>query len=298
MITSPLPCLRLLFAHFATTVAFLLAGLSNQTFAAEALELPLAGETKIVLAGVEEGKKILTAQDAFTKSLSKFDLQVRLKRTENSTLEDWKKFAAAEVLPWNDEEIAHIKPAVTVLAEKLKKLKLPLPDKVLLVHMSGKEEADAAYTRANAIFLPSTCEEIPLPASLRERKLTNPDAPLLDCVIELKVEGQVVTVTPILYSSVESYDPAKGGPLFRYLTFRLMAVQKKDGKWQPATNAGAPILYDPKQMPSFLEQIGKNTGYIIHPDEILADNFKHLVKEEKNLPTPKIVEQMRSVLKP
>jgi hypothetical protein len=204
--------------------------------------------------------------------------------------------------------------------------------------MSGKEEADAAYTRANAIFLPSkvltypperleellahelfhvlsrhdaetrqrlygiigfrACEEIPMHASLRDRKLTNPDAPLLDCVMELKVEGQVVTVTPILYASVESYDPEKGGPLFRYLTFRLMAVQKKDGKWQPATNAGAPILYDPKQMPSFLEQIGKNTGYIIHPDEILADNFKHLVKEEKNLPTPKIVEQMMSVLKP
>ena len=77
----------------------------------------------------------------------------------------------------------------------------------------------------------------------------------------------------------------------------LMVVEKKEGKWQPVASGGAPILLDPKQVPSFLEQIGKNTGYIIHPDEILADNFKHLVKEEQKLPTPKIVEQMQSVLK-
>lgn len=310
---------------------------SIAAWGADDLELTLAGETKIVLAGVEEGRKILTAEDAFTKSLSRFDLQVRLKRTENATLEEWKKLATAEVLPWSDEEIVHIKPAVAVLAEKLKKLKLPLPEKVLLVHMSGKEEAEAAYTRANAIMLPSkvlsyppdrledllahelfhvlsrhdaetrqrlygiigfrACEEIPLPASLKDRKLTNPDAPQINCTIDLKIDGRVVTATPILHSSEENFDAEKGGSLFRYLTFRLMVVEKKEGKWQPAASGGAPILLDPKQVPSFLEQIGKNTGYIIHPDEILADNFKHLVKEEQKLPTPKIMEQMQSVLK-
>ncbi len=304
---------------------------------ADDLELTLAGETKIVLAGVEEGKKVLMTQDAFAMSLSRFDLQVRLKRTENATLDEWKKFTAAEVLPWSDEEIAHIKPAVAVLAEKLKRLRLPLPERVLLVHTSGKEESEAAYTRANAIMLPSkvlsypperledllahelfhvlsrhdaetrqrlygiigfrACEEIPLPASLKDRKLTNPDAPQINCTIDLKIDGRVVTTTPILYSSEENFDAEKGGSLFRYLTFRLMVVEKREGKWQPAASGGAPILLDPKQVPSFLEQIGKNTGYIIHPDEILADNFKHLVKEEQKLPTPKIVEQMQSVLK-
>jgi hypothetical protein len=102
----------------------------NSSAAANSLELPLAGETKLVLAGVEEGKKVLTAKDAFTQSLSRFDLQVRLRRTENATLEEWKKFVAGEVLPWSDEQIAHVKPAVTMLAEKLKKLRWPLPEKV------------------------------------------------------------------------------------------------------------------------------------------------------------------------
>src|SRR5678816_3416853 len=117
---------------------------------------------------------------------------------------------------------------------------LPLPEKILLVHTSGKEEGNAAYTRGNAIFLPSAmltfaadklegtlchelfhvlsrndaetrqrlygiigfraCEEIPLPAMLKDRKLTNPDAPLINCTIDLKVNGKVVTATPVLYS--------------------------------------------------------------------------------------------------
>ena len=335
MSSSPLPRCPLLLATLATALS--ISFLPNLK-AADALELPLAGETKIVLAGVAEGQKVLVTSDAFTQSLSRFDLQARLKRTENATLAEWKKFVAAEVLPWSAEEIAHVKPAVTVLAEKLKRLKLPLPEKVLLVHMSGKEEGDAAYTRANTIFLPSkvlsypperledllchelfhvlsrhdaetrqrlygiigfrACEEIPLPAMLKDRKLTNPDAPQINCTIDLKIEGRVITATPILFANAENYDAEKGGSLFRYLTFRLMVVEKKDGKWQSATSGGGPVLLDPPKVASYLEQIGSNTGYIIHPDEILADNFIKLVKEDKKLNSPKIVEQMQSVLKP
>ena len=55
---------------------------------------------------------------------------------------------------------------------------------------------------------------------------------------------------------------------------------------------------DPSKLPNYFEQIGSNNGYIIHPDEILADNFIKLVNEDKQLKTPKIVEQMESVLRP
>ena len=331
-LTTPLPSCRL-----ALLVTLGIA-VCRAAEADESLELPLYGETKVRFTGVEEGKKVLTAKDAFTQSLSRFDLQVRLKRAENATLEEWAKFVAAEVLPWSDEQVAHVKPAITVLAEKLKRLKLPLPEKVLLVHTSGKEEGDAAYTRGNAIILPTkvlsyapeqlesllshelfhvlsrndpetrqrlygiigfrACEEIPLPANLADRKLTNPDAPQINCTIDLKIDGRVVVATPVLYSSVETYDPKQGGSLFRYLTFRLMLVEKKDGKWQPVMQGRSGVMLDPRQVPSYMEQIGKNTNYIIHPDEILADNFVQLVKENKNLPTPKIVEQMKSVLAP
>ena len=55
-------------------------------------------------------------------------------------------------------------------------------------------------------------------------------------------------------------------------------------------------MIDPHKEPAFLEKIGKNTNYIIHPDEILADNFVRLVMEDKDVPTPRIIEEMRKVL--
>ena len=45
-----------------------------------------------------------------------------------------------------------------------------------------------------------------------------------------------------------------------------------------------------------MEQIGGNTNYIIHPDEILADNFVHLALEAEKLATPRIIEEMKKTL--
>src|SRR5262245_37482237 len=45
-------------------------------------------------ADAEEGQAILAADDAFTRSLSRFDLQSRLKSGEEVTLEDWKRSVA------------------------------------------------------------------------------------------------------------------------------------------------------------------------------------------------------------
>ena len=59
---------------------------------------------------------------------------------------------------------------------------------------------------------------------------------------------------------------------------------------------GQPHLLDAEKTASYHEQIGKNTRYIIHPDEILADNFVHLVNQTKDLPSPKIVASMRKKL--
>jgi hypothetical protein len=35
---------------------------------------------------------------------------------------------------------------------------------------------------------------------------------------------------------------------------------------------------------------------VIHPEEILADNFALLILDERNLPSPEIIEKMRLIL--
>lgn len=164
-------------------------------------------------------------------------------------------------------------------------------------------------------------EPIVLPEAWRERKITNPDAPLLDCVIRLEIDPQnrdeqqddaqqdeaskndlqndaqrSIMAVPLLYAEPDRYDIERGGSFFSYLRFRLMQVERADGAWRPRLNDGEPILFDHRRLKSFHEQIGRNTGYIIHPDEILADNFVLLVTDQEKVPTPRLLAQMRELL--
>ena len=143
-----------------------------------------------------------------------------------------------------------------------------------------------------------TCDPIALPKSLVGRKITNPDAPLFDCYVELTVEGEKLKATPVLYASVEKYDAKKGGSFFKYLRFKLMVVEEVDGKILAKTIDGQPIMLDPGKTASYFENIGRNTGYIIHPDEVLADNFKLMVLDAPNLKTPRIIDELRKQLSP
>ena len=55
------------------------------------------------------------------------------------------------------------------------------------------------------------------------------------------------------------------------------------------------LLLDAAGVSGFFEQVGKNTQYILHPDEILADNFVQLLDHSTNLVTPRIPQQMDQV---
>jgi len=310
---------------------------SGQSADEPASELKLSGDCVVRFATVGEGQAALTADDAFTRSLSKFDLQSRLKNSGPVTLADWKEFASEHVKAWEPAEIKTVSESLGRLSKPLAELRLPLPRAVLLIRTTGQEEAGAAYTRGAAIVLPQNvlaysaerldrllahelfhvlsrhdgafrsrlyriigfeiCEAIEFPATLADRRLTNPDAPLVDCTIELKnAEGKSFFGAPILYASANSYNPEKKGSMFQYLTFRLLVVEQDRGRWRPRLLKGEPVVIDPKKEAAFFDKVGKNTNYVIHPDEILADNFVHLVMGTKDLATPRIVDEMRAAL--
>ncbi|WP_254506872.1 hypothetical protein [Anatilimnocola floriformis] len=301
-------------------------------------ELELTANSKLIFADEKAGREILTADDDFSRRLSRFDLQSRLKSDREVTRDDWRKQIAEQVTAWPAEEKERIKKAVDSLRPKLAAFRLPLPKAVLLIRTTGQEEAEAAYTRANAIALPaaklrhpqgaleallahelfhvmsrhdatvraalykivgfSLGDEVQLPKSLDDRRITNPDAPKVDCYITLKNDNQEVTAVPLLYATPEQYVAKTGRQFFDYITFRLLVVDKVNGKWQPRMKDQQPVVLDPKKVEHFYDQVGKNTTYIWHPDEILADNFVHLVNKRQKLETPRVTEAMAEVLKP
>ena len=137
---------------------------------------------------------------------------------------------------------------------------------------------------------------IDYPKSLRDRKITNPDAPTLDYHIEVVIDGELKAAVPVLYTSQEKYQPEAKGSFFKYMLFKLMLVEQVDGRWRPVEVDGKAVVFDPKNVKSFMDQIGGNTNYIIHPDEILADNFVHLALATEKLATPRIVAEMKKLL--
>jgi len=307
------------------------------TLSAGADEPRLTDETVVRFATPEEGRAILAADDAFTASLSRFDLQCRMKTDKDVTLADWKAFVAQHVLAWEPSDIEIVSQSVTRLKGRLDDYRLPLPAVIELVRTTGDEESGAAYTRGSSIILPpkvtkydatqldrlllhelfhvfsrhdgavrarlygivgfELCEPIKLPDMLAPRRITNPDAPLVDCTIALPaMNGKTYIGAPILYASANAYDAKRAPTLFQSLVFRLLIVERRGGRYEPLPFQGEPVVMDPKKEPAFFEKIGQNTNYIIHPDEILADNFVRMVMQDKDIPTPRIIDEMRKVL--
>jgi hypothetical protein len=142
------------------------------------------------------------------------------------------------------------------------------------------------------------CNEIKLPPELQRRKITNPDAPRNDHFVRLKIDGHEALAVPVLLSSVETYDVKRGGEFFAYLQFKFVVVEKDrdSANLRTISENSSPKLVGMERISGFMEQVGRNTEYIIHPEEILADNFALLVLGSQHVASPEILRKMREVL--
>jgi hypothetical protein len=115
------------------------------------------------------------------------------------------------------------------------------------------------------------------PKPLLEQRLLNPDGISHNYAIELAdATGQTKHYISVITADTNSTYPEKR--YFDYIDFRLYPLLPTDTGYTVQ-----PQGVQPEAAPGFFEQIGDNTGYIIHPDEILADNFVLLVLRHANI---------------
>lgn len=111
---------------------------------------------------------------------------------------------------------------------------------------------------------------------LSERMLLNPDGLNMDYYIPLFDEkGNRLDAVPVIYSTQTDYTE-EIPDFFTYLKFDLYRLLRKNGK-NIAVSTGIESDIGAEYMNSFFNTIGDNTQYIIHPDEIMADNFMLMV---------------------
>src|SRR5688572_19493026 len=96
-----------------------------------ALEHKLTADASVRFATALEGQAALTADDAFTANLSRFDLQCRMKTAKEVTLADWKVFVREHVREWEKSEQDAVAASIGRLSKRLADFRLPLPPRIL-----------------------------------------------------------------------------------------------------------------------------------------------------------------------
>jgi len=134
------------------------------------------------------------------------------------------------------------------------------------------------------------------PKSFISQTLLNPDGTDWDYYIPLSIDDKKVFAFPLIVSKKSYFDPAEPN-FFSYLKFQLFPLQKQKGGYKLSYEGDFDGL-DSKWMTPFFERITKNTNYIIHPDELMADNFVLLTKWiESNKAPDKLSEPGKQLLR-
>jgi hypothetical protein len=303
---------------------------------AVAQTVPFYGSTAARFATAEESRLRLGTRDAFVAAMSEYDRSARTGRRGAVSEAEFLSFAAGQALDWPPAEVAKLTTSIAKINAQLKPLRLPMPKEVWFVKTTGREEAETAYTRGNAVVIPQQymdvaveeleriiihelfhvisrnaperrnalyaivgyrdCGPLNWPPELAARRIANPDAPETRYCITLQRGGAPLTFYPVLFAKEETYDPALPGTYLDRLLFKLLAVMGAGTNWTPGRAGDALVLLDAANVPEYFTAIGLNTRYIIHPEEILADNFILLVRGERNVRTPRILNDLQGVL--
>lgn len=282
----------------------------------------------VQLADSTTGANFLAKEDAYLSNMSTFDYSGRFKDKEEHTVDDYLKYAAQQTRTWTKEERAIIKNGLEEIETYINenKIKLHLPDTILFIQSTCKEEFEATgYTRRNGIVLKDgeslevdliahelfhvlsrnnpklrdklyanigfkKCNPIDITKVMGGLNITNPDCPVVNHYIRIDTEDLVLLL--------HSKKPYEGGSIFTddYIAISLMVVKGRDNEKKPVMRNGKPILYSFEDKLEIMEHIGTNTDYVIHPEEICAEHFAALVTE-RYVPQQVFLERMKKTLK-
>ena len=153
-----------------------------------------------------------------------------------------------------------------------------------IFHLYSRAQPDKQAALYNIIGFKQIGDsrDLIIESPLKERILSNPDGPNFAYGIDLTSSKGNLKCIPIISSTLPKFVEEKG-QFFDYLYFDLFEVQKQsNGKWKVLSDEEGKAIVPDDAMPSFFDQIKYNTQYIIHPDEVLADNFMILALSKKD----------------
>ncbi|MDX1912165.1 MAG: hypothetical protein SFV22_11790 [Saprospiraceae bacterium] len=125
-------------------------------------------------------------------------------------------------------------------------------------------------------------DQLQVPPGLAQRVLYNPDGvDYAQKIVLAQADGVTIPAVPVLYANHLGWSDEQN-TFFAYVEFSLFQIEKQDdGKYRILVkDDGYSSTLNMQEQPDFFRQIKDNTGYIIHPDEVLADNFAFIMQEK------------------
>lgn len=126
-------------------------------------------------------------------------------------------------------------------------------------------------------------EQLVLPKRIADYLLTNPDGVTRRYAIHLiNSDGEMQRALPLILSRKERYEDSMPS-FFSYLNFDLYPlIRVAADQVTLGLNQNGESALSLEHNNNFFQQIKDNTQYIIHPDEIMAENFMMAIIAEKN----------------
>lgn len=274
--------------------------------------------TSVDFADLLRAQKTLGHKDRWAKQLSDFEMGARQKTTAPTTLKEFLDFAAGAGRPWTAQEKADWTVVVDKLSDAMKSLNLRVPNIDLIKTSGEEEFGAAYTRRHAIMFpesmasLPTTdprrayfllAHEVfhvlsrtdPLlrddlyallgfktvdgfeyPAELEDRRISNPDA--FEYLHSLTVQSgsESVDVIPVIQSLLPLNEVIQLPNFFDALDIVLLSVDADTGEALRDSN-GDLIKYNFGNT-NWIPLMLRNSSFIIHPEEVLADNFATLME--------------------
>ncbi len=282
-------------------------------------------------ASAEEGKQLMMANREFFDKTTPNKIGF-IMHDENATLEEYMAFAEQQVLEWTEAEKELIDNCMEIVAQSFVRngWKMPPLDTIVFIRTTMLEENGAfGYTHGTQIYLCSLLEQY---AAYPMEQVGEPIATILahelfHCltrcnpefrkdmysIIHFTVADQDYQLPPsvleyyIANPDVEHHNSyatflidGKETDCYTALVTTRHAERQEDdfltlGVTALVPTDGTDTWYTVDQASNFDEIFGTNTGYVIDPEECLADNFSYAViygdqgPEGNGYPNPEII---------
>ena len=252
----------------------------------------------------------LSNEEYFTDS-SICNIQYKT-QNKNGTLEEMKEYGVSQMEEFTDKEKEVLNKTLKEMEDDAidNGYKLPPLDEIIFIKSTQEEECGSgAYTHGTQIYLGQSIlnlicsndenmriygksilwheifhcytrnnpdfrkdmysiihftvqdQEYVLPDSVYEKYISNPDVEHHDAYASFEIDGETIDCYVALIAT-EPFEQ-EGDSFFNCMATAIIPVD------------GSDVYYLPEDTENFWEIFGQNTGYVIDPEECLADNFSY-----------------------